>query len=88
MAKAYLVDEFIGNAEPCTLEDQVDKKVSCLYDMCKLYRRGKNPDEREKVVREMLKSCTSETQINNAVHDVVVGKYTLNDLLKRKGYLQ
>ena len=88
MAKAYLVDEFIGKSESCTLEDQVDKKVSLLYDLCKLYRRGKKPDDREKALRELLTSCKSETQIDNTVHDILVGDYTLNDLLKRKGYLQ
>ena len=88
MAKTYLVDEFIGNAEPCTFEDQVDKKVSLLYDLCVLYRYRGSHDKREESVRNLFTSYRSEVQMDNAVHDILVGNYTLNDLLKRKGYLQ
>jgi hypothetical protein len=88
MSKAYLVDEFIGTTEQFTFEDQVDKKVSLLYDLCKLQMRGRKSDDREDAVKHLLASYQSEVLMDNAIHDVVVGKYTLNDLLKRKGYLQ
>lgn len=84
----YLIDEFIGENIECTFEDEVDKKVSLLYDLCILCKKGRFKDKREHLVREMLNSCETTDQINNAVRDAVVGKLTLNDILKRKGYLQ
>jgi hypothetical protein len=84
----YLVDEFIGQSnEQYTLEDQVDKKVSLLYDLCILCRRGRYADSREKAVKQLLASYKSEVQMDNAVHNIIVGDDTLNDLLKRKGIL-
>lgn len=84
----YLVDEFIGQSnEQYTLEDQVDKKVSLLYDLCILCRRGRYADSREKAVKQLLASYQSEVQMDNAVHNIIVGDDTLNDLLKRKGIL-
>lgn len=84
----YLVEEFLDGTVECTLEDQVDKKVSLLYDLCVLYKRRNCADNREEAVRQLLSSYETERQIDNAVHDIIVGNYTLNDLLKRKGYLQ
>ena len=86
--KEYLVDEFIGNTHECSLEEEVDKKVSLLYDLCVLCKKGKGKDTREQTVREMLGSCQTEAQMHNAVRDVILGDITLNQLLKRKGYLQ
>ena len=84
----YLVDEFIGqNNEQYTLEEQVDKKVSLLYDLCILCRKGQYADKREQFVKQLLTSYKSEIQMDNAVHNIIVGDYTLNDLLKRKGIL-
>jgi hypothetical protein len=84
----YLVDEFIGHSdEQYTLEDQVDKKVSLLYDLCILCKRGRNADDREKAVKQLLTSYGNEVQMDNAVHNIIVGDDTLNDLLKRKGIL-
>ena len=84
----YLIDEFIDGTCECTFEEQVDKKVSLLYDMCILIKRRKDTDSREQAVRELLSSYSSERQMDNAVHDIVVGKCTINEMLKRKGYLQ
>ena len=84
----YLVEEFIDGTCECTFEEQVDKKVSLLYDMCILTKRKKDADNREQCVRQLLSSYQSERQMDNAVHDIVVGKTTLNDILKRKGILQ
>ena len=84
----YLVDEFIGETEAGTLEDEVDKNVSLLYDMYILCKKGKNKDAREQKVREMLSACQTEDQVHNTVRDAIVGKLTLNDILKRKGLLQ
>ena len=84
----YLVEEFLGGNCECTLEDQIDKKVSLLYDMCMLVKNRYRHDAREQAVRDLLASYETETQINNAVRDVILGNITLNQLLKRKGYLQ
>lgn len=84
----YLVDEFIGKAEPCTIEDEVDKKISLLYDMCILTKRGTRCDKREELVKQWLLTYQTDTQINNAVFDIIIGKCTLNETLTRKGYLQ
>ncbi len=86
--REYLADEFIDGSCECTFEEQIDKKVSLLYDMCILLKRRKGVDNREEAVRKLLSSYQTEQQVDNAVHSVVVGNYTLNDLLKRKGYLQ
>ena len=83
----YVIDEFIGANIESTLEDEVDKKVSLLYDLCILCRKM-GADSRERAVREMLGSCQPETQIHNSVRDAVVGKLTLDEILRRKGYLQ
>jgi hypothetical protein len=84
----YLVDEFIDGTCECTFEEQVDKKVSLLYDMCILTKRQKGAKDREAAVRKLLTSYQNERQMDNAVHDIVVGKTKLEDTLKRKGILQ
>ncbi len=86
--KEYLADEFITGTDACTIDEQIDKKVSLLYDMCILYKRGKNADNREEMVRKLFASYQNEQQIDNTAHDLVVGNSTLNEILKRKGYLQ
>lgn len=92
MAK-YKVDEFLGIEEefvPIVLADEVDKKVDLLYDLC-ILRRTKakgGVDDREEAVRKVLLDCTSLISIDNTVHGVIVGKYTLDQLLKSRGYLQ
>ena len=85
----YNVDEFLGlNAEPTTYDDEVEKKVSLLYDFCILTRRKhKTSDEREAAVRKMLQSYGSPILMDNAVHDILVGKSKLDDTLARKGLL-
>lgn len=69
-----------------------DKKVSLLYDLCILTtRRGSDKrlvkDPRESALREVLSHYCSETEINNALHDVVYGNKTLNQFLAQKGAL-
>lgn len=83
----YLVDEFLDGTCECTFEEQVDKKISLLYDMCILSRRISDAKQVQ-ATRQLLSSYQTERQMDNAVHDIVVGKCTLEDVLKRKGYLQ
>lgn len=87
MAREYLTEEFLSENIECPLEEQIDKKVSLLYDLCKLHKSGKTPDAREHALRQYLATCQTEMQIDNAVRNVVLGNCTLNDILKRKGYL-
>ena len=88
MAREYLTEEFLGESIESTLEEQIDKKVSLLYDLYVLVKRKKSTDDREAAVRELFSSYKNERQIDNTVHDIIVGNCTLNDILKRKGYLQ
>lgn len=83
--KEYLTEEFLcKNPAPSTFEDEVEKKISLLYDFCILVRNIKSPrDKREKEVRKMLLSCKTETAMSNVVHDVLKGTCTLNEVLKK-----
>lgn len=82
MRVEYIADEFVGmNAEPTTIENEVEKKISVLYDMYIL----RNHDAREEAVRKLLLSYETPMRMDNAIHDVIVGNYTLNEWLKRKG---
>ena len=85
----YNVDEFLGiNVEPTTYEDEVEKKVSLLYDFCILHkRRYAQADEREEAVKALLRSYGSPIAMDNAVRDMLMGTQKLNDTLKRKGLL-
>jgi hypothetical protein len=88
MSTEYNVDEFIGaSTEPTTYETEVEKKVSLLYDFCILHKHRQKADEREAAVRGLLKSYKSTVIMDNAVHDILVGKAKLDDTLKRKGFL-
>ena len=89
----YNIDEFIGEeATPTTYEEEVDKKVSLLYDFAKLGEmRGKRiirADKREEAVRKLLKSYGSTILMDNAVREILIGDNTVDEILKRKGYLQ
>lgn len=88
MKTEYNIDEFIGTeSTECPKDEIIDKKVSLLYDLCILLGK-KHGDDREKAVRELLASYGNEQQIDNAIHPIIVGNCTLNQTLKRKGYLQ
>lgn len=88
MAKEYTIDEFLGKEESCSYADEVDKKISLLYDLCILCKRRKGSDNREEAVRELFLSYGSEIKMDNAVKGIRMENYTLDDLLKRKGYIQ
>ena len=81
--------EMLGsNAEPCTLGDEVDKKISLLYDFCILkHKRFRKPDDREVAVRKLLSQYQSEYSMTRAIRPVVLGEYKLDDLLRKKGVI-
>ena len=88
MKTEYNADEFISTeSTECPKDEIIDKKVSLLYDLCVLIGGKKRKDEREKAVRELLASYGNEQQIDNAIHPIIVGNCTLNQTLKRKGYM-
>ena len=91
----YKIDEFLDmgeNATPTTYGDEVEKKISLLYDFAMLGTlRGKKIiryDEREVAVRKLLHSYKSTVLMDNAIRGVLVGNYTIDELLQRKGIIK
>lgn len=89
MIKNYQVNEFIEEGRPhvATQSENIDKKVSLLYDFCILRMHKKTPDARESAVREWLSTYATESQMTSALHTILVGDCTLNNTLKKRGYL-
>ena len=70
-----------------TLEDIVREKIWMLYDFHYLRRKNRRQhDPRENAVREMLLACGNENRIDSALHGIHTGDYTLDELLKMKGF--
>ena len=66
----------------------INEKVDLLYDFCILkHRRWGKPDNREDAVKKMLTECGTEFRMQNALHDVLMGRIKLTDLLKQKGLM-
>lgn len=65
--------------------NEVYDKIRCLYDLG-ILKKGKR--NRENRTIKMLLACGSSISIDNAVRDIITGKSTLDDVLKRKGFLQ
>lgn len=88
----YSADEFNGlerKYEPYTLTKEIDKKINLLYHFCILKCKSTGEaDTRELATRKMLLNCPSLISIDNALRGVLVGKCTLDELLKTKGVLQ
>ena len=80
--KHYTVDEFLTNDADTDINIAVDKKVSLLYDFCILRHCRGTADSREDAVRAYLKQYSTESQLTRALHDVIVGNKTINQLLK------
>ena len=62
---------------------EVYDKIRCLYHLGVLKKGG---DNREANVRKMLLSLESSILMDNAVRGILVGDYTLDQLLIRKGF--
>lgn len=70
-----------------TFEDIVEEKISLLYDFRYLrHKKDAYFDPREEQVRKMLLACGNENRINSAIRGIHTGDYTLNELLKMKGF--
>ena len=76
----YTVDEFLTNKADTDINIAIDKKISLLYE-CGILR-GRPTDSREDAVRAYLKRYSAEHQLTRALHDVIVGNKTIDQLLK------
>lgn len=87
--KCYDVSEFVAqNPHINTVAEAIDKKVSMLYHFHILRPlRGKTYDDREIYVRKWLATYSTERQMTTAIHDILVGNTTLDNVLKQKGYM-
>ena len=63
---------------------EVYEKIRCLRELG-ILSKG---DARKIPTRKMLLEMRSGILMDNAIRGVLVGDYTLTELLKRKGYLQ
>ena len=79
----YCVEDFLGKSEPTTFKKEVAKKIDLLYDFCILKRSQKARDKREKEVKKILLQYNNETRMNNVVHDLLTGKYTIDRLIAK-----
>ena len=84
--KNYELDEFFDDDVQTTLAEEVEKKIRLLYDFCILTKKKQKRDVREKSLRALLLNCANKISIGNIIHDILVGKITLNELLRRNGY--
>lgn len=68
-------------------EELINEKIELLYDFCILRYRRRKPDARENAVRELLEECGTESRMQNALHDVILERITLTELLQKKGLI-
>ena len=86
--KHYTPEEFLFDTKPTTLKDEVEKKISLLYDFCILVKsKASTHDKREDFLRQMLLNKGTITSMGNTVRDLLTGKISLNQLLRRNGYV-
>ena len=64
----------------------VSEKIHLLYDFCVLTMTHHQHDPKEVRVREMLKACKTEDEMQRTIRGVLFGTETLEQLLARKGY--
>jgi hypothetical protein len=82
MSKLYGIDDYTSTSD--TIESAIDKKVSVLYDFCILQGVA---DKRENAVRKLLETCGNEEKMQIVLHDVLLERITLTELLQRKGLM-
>ena len=78
----YCADEFIRNTQPDTIGTVIDKKMNLLKDFCIL---KDNDYKKESTLRKVLAQYNSEYDITVALHDIILGRQTLDDFLAQKG---
>lgn len=65
----------------------INEKVELLYDFHILRCKKKKEDPRENAVRKLLAECGTESRMQNVLHDVLLERTTLTDLLREKGLM-
>ena len=82
--KFYKAWDFIFNIKTYGIKYtcEVYDKIHCLRELGVL----KKGDPRKIPTRKMLLEMRSHTLMDNAIRGILVGDYTLNELLKRKGF--
>ncbi len=79
----YTVDEFLNDHIKDThINTIIEKKINILYELGILRHYGRHADSREPALRAYLKRYKTENQLTTALHDVVVGNTTIDQLLK------
>ena len=79
----YCADDFINNTvDPVKVA--VEKKMGLLLD----FRILEPNDHRAYRVRKILSSYNSEYEITRAIHDVIVGRITIDTFLAQKEMIQ
>lgn len=77
----YSVDDFLNSASSTPYKVEVEKKISLLYDFYILKRTRKCSDSREEDVRRVFLTYKTSIRLDNAVHGIFTGDYTLDSLL-------
>jgi hypothetical protein len=62
----------------------IREKIALLEDF-RILQKKKDP--RKKIVREALKQCGSEIRMEQMLHDILVGRTTLDAVLQKKGLM-
>ena len=60
----------------------INEKIEILHDLCIL---RPNAHRQEDALKNILGTCKTEIQIDQKVHNVILGHETLKDLIKREG---
>lgn len=73
-------------------DNAIREKIVLLCNFCLLKHtqtsRGlKCTDKRKDKIKQLLAQCTSEYQMDTVLHDVLMGRETVNQLLQRKGLM-
>jgi hypothetical protein len=69
------------------MKDYINEKIQLLYDFRKLVKDGRKSDKRAKTVRAILKTCTTEAQIDRMVADITRYGMSIDQFIKLRGNL-
>lgn len=69
------------------MKNIIDRKIRLLYHFNILRRNGRAKDSRENATRELLTRCGTEFRMQSELHDVLIGRIELTELLEVKGLI-
>ena len=69
--------------EPKTFLEEIDEKISLLMDFHILNRRT---TRKEREVRYILSKCKNRERMDTKLHDVLAGRITIDDLIRKELY--